>query len=106
MKYIITESMAKKMAFEAIKDKIVELNIDREQMYNFIMYSLRDEDDIGVNSVIIEYDSEDGRLYVNLRPFEYILGMFGMDNNQDDTKQFFMDWFEHYEGIRPKYVHF
>ena len=32
--------MAKKMAFEAIKDKIAELNIDREQMYNFIMYYL------------------------------------------------------------------
>ena len=94
------------MAFEFIKDKIAELNMDRTLMYNFIMYSLRDEDDIGVNSVIIEYDNEDGRLYVNLKPFEFILGMFGMDDNQDDTKQFFMDWFEHYEGIRPKYVDF
>jgi hypothetical protein len=106
MKYIITESMAKKMAFEAIKDKIGELNMDRTLMYNFIIYSLRDEDDIGVNSVIIEYDSEDGRLYVDPKPFEFILSMFGMDNNEDDTKQFFMDWFEHYEGIRPEYVDF
>jgi hypothetical protein len=106
MKYIITESMAKKMAFESIKDKIAELNMDRTLMYNFIIYSLRDEDDIGVNSVIIEYDYEDGRLYVDPKPFEFILSMFGMDNNQDDTKQFFMDWFEHYEGIRPEYVDF
>ena len=102
MKYIITESVAKKMAFESIKDKIAELNIDREQMYNFIIYSLRDEDDIGVNSVIIEYDYEDGRLYVNPKPFEFILSMFGID----DDKQFFIDWFEHYEGIRPEYVDF
>ena len=94
------------MAFEAIKDKIAELNMDRTLMYNFIIYSLRDEDDIGVKRVMIEYDSEDGRLYVDLNPFEFILGMFGMDDNQDDTKQFFMDWFEHYEGIRPEYVDF
>jgi hypothetical protein len=94
--------MAKKMAFEAIKDKIGELNMDRTLMYNFIIYSLRDEDDIGVNSVIIEYDYEDGRLYVNPKPFEFILSMFGMN----DAKQFFMDWFEHYEGIRPEYVDF
>ena len=98
--------MAKKMAFEAIKDKIAELNMDRTLMYNFIIYSLRDEDDIGVKRVMIEYDSEDGRLYVDLNPFEFILGMFGMDDNQDDTKQFFMDWFEDYEGIRPEYVDF
>jgi hypothetical protein len=102
MKYIVTESMAKKMAFEAIKDKIAELNMNRSSIYDFIIYSLRDEDDIGVNSVIIEYDYEDGRLYVDLKPFEFILSMFGMD----DAKQFFMDWFEHYEGIRPEYVDF
>ena len=38
----------------------------------------------------------------DLKPFEFILGMFGID----DDKQFFMDWFEHYEGIRPEYVDF
>lgn len=106
MKYIITESMAKKIAFESIKDKINELDLQRSEINSFIIYSISEDDDLGMKSVIIEYDFEDGRLYVELYPFELTLSMYGLNDDTESLKKFFMDWFEHYEGIRPEYVDF
>jgi len=107
MKYIITESKAKKIVFEAIKDKIDELNLYRSEFDSFIVYSTTVEfDDLGMKSVLIEYDFSDGRLYVDLEPFQFILSMYGFDSNDEELKKLFMDWFEHYEGIKPDYVDF
>jgi len=107
MKYVITESMAKKIAFESIKDKINELDLYRRTFDSFIIYGLnQNEYDFVGDSVIIEYDFEDGRLYVDLNPFELVLSMYGLNDNTESLKKFFMDWFEHYEGIRPEYVDF
>jgi hypothetical protein len=102
MKFIISESKLKKIAYDALDNKIKELG--RSEGGNFIYYSLRKNDNDEFDPVIIEYDFEDGRLFVDLEPFFFILSMFGLDNNEDELKQFFMDWFEHYEGIKPEYV--
>lgn len=105
MKYIITESMAKKFAYEEIKNKINDLNLYRKTIDSFIIYAVEDENDFVGDSVFMEYDSYDGRLYVQITYFENVLSLFGF-NSPEEQKEFFMDWFEYYEGIRPEYVDF
>ena len=102
MKYIIKESTAKNLAFEGIKDIINELGAERREFDSFILYSL---DDNGYDPVIIEYDSEDGRLYIQMEYFENLLSLFGF-NTIEEQKEFFELWFNFWEGIRPNYVEF
>ena len=105
MKYIITESTAKKMSFEGIKDVMNELGLERREFDSFIIYVMEEENDFVGDSVVIEYDSEDGRLYVQNVYFQNVLSLFGF-TSIEEQKELFSDWFEHYEGIRPEYVDF
>jgi len=105
MKYLITESTAKKMAFEGIEDVINDLNLYTKTFDSFIIYAYKDEDDFVGDSVVIEYDSEDGRLYVQNVYFQNVLSLFGFISIEEQ-KELFSDWFEYYEGIRPEYVDF
>lgn len=105
MKYLINESMAKKMAFEGIKDVFIELDLERKEFDSFIVYSTIDEADFGYDNVVIEYDYEDGRLYVEPRYFENMLSLFGY-NTIDEQKEIFEGWFYSWEGIKPQYVEF
>ena len=104
MKYIIKESTAKNLAFEGIKDIINELGAERREFDSFILYSL-DDNGFGYDPVIIEYDSEDGRLYIQIEYFENLLSLFGF-NTIEEQKEFFGLWFNFWEGIRPNYVEF
>ena len=105
MKYLITESTAKKMAFEGIKDVMNELNLYSKTFDSFIIYAFSDENDFVMDSVVIEYDSEDGRLYVQNKYFQNVLSLFGF-TTIEEQKELFSDWFEYYEGIKPEYVDF
>jgi hypothetical protein len=104
MKYIISESSARKLAYEGIKDVINELGLDRGEIDSFIIYSMTDED-LGYDPVIIEYDSEDGRLYIQIKYFENVLSLFGY-NTEEEQKELFAEWFNFWEDIDPKYVQF
>ena len=103
MKYIIKESTAKKMAFEGIKDVINDLNLYRKTFDSFIIYAHYGEDDFVGDSVVIEYDSEDGRLYIQNSYFQNVLSLFGF-TTIEEQKELFSDWFKYYEGIKPEYV--
>jgi hypothetical protein len=105
MKYIIKESAAKQLAFEGIKDVINELGLERREFDSFILYSMTNEDDLGYDPVVIEYDSEDGRLYVQIEYFENLLSLFGY-NTIEEQKEIFELWFNFWEGIKPEYTQF
>jgi hypothetical protein len=104
MKYIISESSARKLAYEGIKDVINELGLERSEIDSFIIYSMTD-DDLGYDPVVIEFDSEDGRLYVQIKYFENILNLFGY-NTTEEQEKIFSDWLKYYEDIKPDYVEF
>jgi hypothetical protein len=105
MKYIIKESAAKQLSFEGIKDVINELGLERREFDSFILYSMTNEDDLGYDPVVIEFDSEDGRLYVQIKYFENILNLFGY-NTTEEQEKIFSDWLKYYEDIKPDYVEF
>jgi hypothetical protein len=105
MKYIIKESAAKQLAYEGIKDVINELGLERQDFDSFILYSMTEDDNLGYDHVLIEYDSDDGRLYVQIKYFENILNLFGFTTIEEQG-ELFSDWFNFWEGIKPKYVQF
>jgi hypothetical protein len=105
MKYLITESAAKQLAFGGIKDVINELGLERQDFDSFILYSMTEDDNIGYDDVLIEYDSDDGRLYVQIKYFENVLNLFGFTTIEEQG-ELFSDWFNFWEGIKPKYVQF
>jgi hypothetical protein len=105
MKYIIKESAAKQLAYEGIKDVINELGLERQDFDSFILYSMTEDDNLGYDHVLIEYDSDDGRLYVQIKYFENILNLFGFTTIEEQG-ELFSDWFNFWEGIKPEYVQF
>jgi hypothetical protein len=105
MKFIITESKLKKMIFDSIENVINQMSLNREIIDNFIVYIFSEEfDDFGFDEVVIEYDFEDGRLYVQKKYFENVLNLFG-SITEDEQKEIFSEWFEYYEGIKPNYIY-
>jgi hypothetical protein len=105
MRYIIKESEVKQLAFEGIKDVINELGLERQHFDSFILYSMTEDDNLGYDHVLIEYDSDDGRLYVQIKYFENILNLFGFTTIEEQS-ELFLDWFNFWEGIKPEYVQF
>lgn len=104
MKYIINESAAKQLVFEGIKDIMNELGLERGEIDSFIIYSMSD-DDLGYDPVVIEYDSYDGRLYIQIEFFENVLSLFGY-TTEEEQKELLSEWFKYYEGIRPEFIQF
>lgn len=103
MKYIIKESSAKMMSFKDIDEKVKNY-LDRGSHDTFITYSQKIDFELGdFDEIIIEYDSSDGRLYVDTTFFGPSLTMFGY-GSKERRKELFSDWFEYYEGIKPNFV--
>ena len=103
MKYIIKESSAKMMSFKDIDEKVKNY-LSSGSHDTFITYSQKTDFELGdYEEIIIEYDSSDGRLYVDTTFFGPSLTMFGY-GSKERRKELFSDWFEYYEGIKPNFV--
>lgn len=100
MKYIITESR--------LNDFIIQyLNSWSETRYingfdSFIMITNRDEVDDIEDEVDMEYDYEDGRLYVNKYFRNHIMDLF--NKSLEESNSLFKDWFEYKFGEKVEYV--
>ena len=91
------------MSFKDIDEKVKNY-LDRGSHDTFITYSQKIDFELGdFDEIIIEYDSSDGRLYVDSTFFGPYLTMFGY-GSKERRKELFSDWFEYYEGIKPNFV--
>jgi hypothetical protein len=104
MRYLITESKIKKLVFNALSNQVKEMGLEMSDFDNFILYSKRNNDD-WPNEVVLEYDFSDGRLYAEIKYFENTLYLFGY-STVEEQKEILSEWFEYYQGIKPKYVQF
>ena len=70
---------------------------------NFIIIYYYDTfDDYEYSEILMEYDSEDGRLYVDnkfLKDFS-----FTYFANENDAEKVIKDWFENEFGVKIKYI--
>ena len=84
--------------FEKLGHNVTVWGLGHDNFNQKIDFELGDFDEI-----IIEYDSSDGRLYVDTTFFGPSLTMFGY-GSKEKRKELFSDWFEYYEGIKPNFV--
>ena len=104
MKIIITENKLNEFINKFIGDYIRGSYV-RYRNGGFLIYEDSDEDpnDWGSNdSVVLEHDSEDGRLLIRYRLVKTISDMFGL--TLTDARVRIKDWFENENGLIVKFV--
>lgn len=69
---------------------------------SFVYYNDPYIDNEGDDSTMIEYDSEDGRLYINYDIIEHISNIF--HKTPEETLINIYKWFRKTEGISPDYL--
>jgi hypothetical protein len=100
MRYIITENQLEKFKLSIIDQVLGEYYSDR--VYGFIIiYSIIDEEN-DYKDVQIEYDLEDGRLFVNKEIADKLTSLLG--NDEKDVQNLIKKWFEYEFGEEVKYM--
>jgi hypothetical protein len=96
MKLIITESKLKDFRTSYL-NSVVLGNVAYIDNYIVVYYNETDDDD----SIAMEYDSDDGRLYLGK---DFTLFFKNYFPNEDDVIPFIKDWFENEFGVKIKYI--
>jgi hypothetical protein len=78
------------------KNELVQSSFD-----NFIVYQVKQETDDWAE-VIVEYDYEDGRLFIEKKYLDNIVNLFGA--SLDDVVDVIENWFMNYEGVEIDYT--
>jgi hypothetical protein len=94
MKYIITESR-----LDRLMTLYLDSWVDSKKIIEFDRFIIL-EDPYGEpeNEVDMEYDGEDGRLWVRQEVFEILLGLFG--RGDEETLDFIRKYFEYKFGVQ------
>jgi len=102
MKIIITENKLNEFINKFIGDYVKDYN--RYKTGSFLIYEEPWDDDDYANhdSVVLEHDSEDGRLLIRYRLVKTISDMFGL--TLTDARIRIKDWFENENGLIVKFV--
>jgi hypothetical protein len=99
MKVMITENKLRDIQLNYLNT----MKYDYSEFDNFkILYYPDNRDDYELSEVMMEYDFEDFRLYIDSN----FVKDFGLTYfpNEDDAQPFIRDWFEEEFGVKVKYV--
>jgi hypothetical protein len=99
MKVVITENKLRDIQLNYLNT----MRYDYSEFDNFkILYYPDNRDDYELSEVMMEYDFEDFRLYIDSN----FVKDFGLTYfpNEDDAQPFIRDWFEDKFGVKVKYV--
>ena len=99
MKVMITENKLRDIQLNYLNT----MRYDYSEFDNFkILYYPDNRDDYELSEVMMEYDFEDFRLYIDSN----FVKDFGLTYfpNEDDAQPFIRDWFEDKFGVKVKYV--
>ena len=104
MKIIITENKLNEFINKFIGDYIRGSYV-RYRNDGFLIYEDSDWDPndwASYDNVVLEHDSEDGRLYIQYRLVKTMSDMFGL--SLSDARVKIKDWFENENGLIVKFV--
>jgi hypothetical protein len=99
MKVIITENKLRDIQLNYLNT----MRYDYTEFDNFkILYYPNNRDDYELSEVMMEYDFEDFRLFIDSN----FVKDFGLTYfpNADDAQPFIRDWFEDKFGVKVKYI--
>ena len=102
MKILITENKLNEFINKFIGDYVKDYV--RYKSGSFLLYEepWDDDDYANYDGVMLEHDSEDGRLYIQYRLVKTISDMFGL--SLSDTRVKIKDWFENENDLIVKFV--
>ena len=100
MKYVITESRLNDFIIQYLDSWLSTKYLNGFDAY--ISITSRDEMDDIEDEVYMEYDYEDGRLYVNKHFRKKFMDLF--NKSSEESNSFFKDWFEYKIGEKVEYV--
>jgi len=99
MKIIITENKLRDLQLQYLNSSIGSTS----DYDNFIIiYYPTGHDDDYDSEIMMEYDSEDGRLYIDKSFLNNFAKVYFP--NEDDAGPFIKNWFEHQYGVEIKYI--
>ena len=101
MKYIISESRLDEFKSSYLKSKSRNVE-DFEEFITISSTNSENDEDVWANDVWLEYDREDGRLYVDSRFMKSFSDMFFGDNQ--NAYEYLTNWFENEFGFNVEYV--
>ena len=102
MKILITENKLNEFINKFIGDYVKDY--DRYKNDSFLIYEepWDDDDYANYDSVVLEHDSEDGRLLIRYSLVKTISDMFGLSLTEARVR--IKDWFENENGLIVKFV--
>ena len=103
MKILITENKLNEFINKFIGDYVKDY--DRYESGSFLLYEDSDGDPndwASYDSVVLEHDSEDGRLLIRYSLVKTISDMFGLSLTEARVR--IKDWFENENGLIVKFV--
>jgi hypothetical protein len=99
MKIIITESKLKDLRTSYLNYFHNHASVSKFDSFIVVYYNETDDDND--DSIAMEYDSDDGRLYLDKNFTLFFKNYFP---NEDDVIPFIKDWFENEFGVKIKYI--
>ena len=99
MNYIVTHPQLRKFMTEYLDDFLNRCSVHEVDSYIVVDYNSPEPE---IDDVAMEYDSSDGRLYVDRYFFGTFTSWFPLDVEQ--SKSFIKDWFEDIYKVKIKYV--
>ena len=102
MNYLVTYPQLRKFMTEYLNDLLNQFSVIEIDSFIIIDYNYDEPDEYSIDDIAMEYDSDDGRLYIDKNFLDKFSIWFPLDMEQ--IKEFIKDWFEDMYNVKIKYV--
>lgn len=103
MNYLVTHPQLRKFMTEYLNDLLNQFSVSEIDSFIVIDYNYPIPDPHSIDDIVMEYDSDDGSLYIDNDLLDKFTSWFPLDMKQ--SKSFIKDWFEDMYNVKIKYVH-
>ena len=102
MNYLITHPQLRKFMTEYLNDLLNQFSVSEIDSFIIIDYNYDEPDEYSTDDIAMEYDSDDGRLYIDKNFLDKFSIWFPLDMEQ--IKEFIKNWFENMYNVKIKLV--
>lgn len=102
MNYLVTYPQLRKFMTEYLNDLLNQFSVSEINSFIIIDYNYDEPDEYSIDDIAMEYDSDDGRLYIDKNFLDKFSIWFPLDMEQ--IKEFIKNWFENMYNVKIKLV--
>ena len=100
MKFIITENKLRNLQLQYLNQFVDD--VSEFDTAIVLWYPSNGDDDEFERDALMEYDSEDGRLYIDISFLDNFAKVYVP--KEEEAQLIIQDWFENYFGVEIKYI--